>query len=91
MAWWSSYNTNIQQPIESSAYPYLSYASRHKLGLGEITMNSDVYPLSWEIDASQANYGNYDGLDNEMKTSKISPLHIWSASELLLWIMDETR
>ena len=90
MTWWSDYEPQEKKPIESQAYPYLSYATRHKLGEGTITMNSDLYPLSWEIDASQANYDNYEGIDNEIKTGKISPLHTWAASELLLWILDET-
>lgn len=41
--------------------------------------------------ASHANYDIYSGLDFYMKDEKISPLHTWSASELLLFIMDETK
>lgn len=91
MAWWSDYEVKDKDAIESLEYPYLSYATRHKLGFGKITMNQSLYPLSWEINASQAKYDNYEGLDTEMQIGKISPLHTWSASELLLWILEETE
>ena len=50
-----------------------------------------LYPLSWEKNASHANYNNYSGIDYTMQEGKMSALHTWSASELLLYIMDETN
>ena len=91
MTWWSDYQTIDKNPIESLEFPYLAYATRHKIGTGRITMNRNLYPLSWEMHASQAKYDNYEGLDNLMMKDKISPLHTWAASELLLWLLDETN
>ena len=91
MAWWSNYNINTKQHIESKEFPYLSYATRHKLDFGTIIVNENIYPLSWEITASEANYDNYRGLENEMIQGRISPLHSWAASEFLLWLLDETN
>jgi len=90
MAWWSDYEVKnkVNNPF-SSEYPYLSYAERHKLGTGEIALNENLYPLSWEFVASQAKYGNYVGIDEYMANAKVSPLHSWSASEFLLLLLDE--
>ena len=91
MSWWSDYEVKDKTPYEfSEQYPYLSYAANHKLKNTIIPMNENNYPLSWEMVASQANYDNYKDLDNIMTNSKISPLHSWSSSELLLWLLDET-
>ena len=91
-AWWSDYqSSNIFNNNPNFEYPYLSYAIRHKGKQGNIIVNRELYPLSWEKNASHANYDIYSGLDFYMKDEKISPLHTWSASELLLFIMDETK
>ena len=91
-AWWSDYQTSVIYNDNSNyEYPYLSYAIRHNEKKGNIIINRELYPLSWEVNASHANYDIYSGLDFYMKDSRISPLHTWSASELLLFIMDETN
>ena len=91
MAWWSPYQVKDQTEYETSEeYPYLSFAARHKLGKGTIIVNENLYPLSMEINASQANYENYREIENGLANAKISPLHSWSASELLLWLLDES-
>lgn len=91
LAWWDDYHVKNKNGIFSIQYPYLTYATRHKLNHGKIIMNTELYPLSWEMKASQANYDNYLGIDNFMARDKISPVHTWAASELLLWILDETN
>lgn len=91
-AWWSDYKTSIIDNNNSNyEYPYLSYAIRHSKKQGNIIINRELYPLSWEVNASHANYDLYSGLDFYMRDERISPLHTWSASELLLFIMDETK
>ena len=91
MTWWSTYqiknNTNNEVSRE---YPYLSYAERHKLGTGTITLNENLYPLSWEFAATEAKYENYYGMDDHMASAKVSPLHTWSASEFLLLLLEDT-
>ena len=91
MAWWSDYELKDNNPYQvSEEYPYLSYAANHKMNNSIIPLNENNYPLTWESYASQANYENYYTLDKVMSYSKTSPIHSWSASELLLWLMDET-
>ena len=91
MAWWSNYELKdtSQNPIELQ-YPYLSYAYYHKLGTGQIPVNRNLYPLSWEMNASAANYEKYEETLPGLNRAKASSLHSWSASELLLLLLDET-
>lgn len=91
MAWWSNYNVKDEVHMKSEEFPYLTYATRHNNGKGIVVMNSSLYPLSWEITASQAKYDNYKEFDARMSDACISPLHTWAASELLLWMLDETN
>jgi len=92
MAWWSDYKVEKKPTMEASKnYPYLSFATRHKIDSGKIAVNSNLYPLSWEREASQADYSKFSDLDTDLENMKISPLHSWSAAEMLLFIMDETK
>ena len=90
-AWWSNYIVKGSNNNLDVNYPYLSYAVLHKQKVGKVVLNYNLYPLSWERNASQAKYENYLGIDNQMNDSKTSPIHSWSASELLLYILDETN
>ena len=91
MAWWSGYkDSNKEEQKASINYPYLSWASFHTLKKGKLPMNENLYPLSWEMKASEANYDNMSILSDKLKNKKISPLHTWTASEMLLTILDET-
>ena len=91
-AWWSSYQTkNYYNDNSNPEYPYLSYAIRHKQKQGKITISKELYPLSWETNGKYADYELYTGFDRSMRDLSTSPLHTWSASELLLFIMDETN
>ncbi len=90
MAWWSNYeliDTNNQ--FDGDCYPYLNIAERHKLKKGSIPINNNLYPLSWEVGATAANYDAYRGIDDHMSDVKVSPLHSWSASEFLLLLLED--
>lgn len=91
LTWWNGKNSNTYFPeLLSANYPYLSLAQYHKSGKGKIYLNKNIYPLSYEKQGSEANYKNMDILNNYYVTNKISPLHTWSASEMLLFLLDET-
>ena len=91
-AWWSDYKINSSfQFTPSVEYPYLTTAYRHKLGYGSLVTNNALYPLSWEQAASSANYENMKVVNREFIYSRISPVHTWAASEMLLFILDETN
>lgn len=88
MAWWSDYETTDNYYESSQEFPYLTYAMRHKLGVGKISINNSLYPMSVEIGASQAKYDNYQDIDQTMVNMHASPLHSWAAAELILLLMD---
>lgn len=86
--WMDNKVTNKKYLVDIN-YPYLSVATYHKLKKGSFPMNSNLYPLSWEKNASEANYKKMQILGNNYVDDKISPLHVWSAAELLLLLIDE--
>ena len=91
MAWWSDYEIKDKtNTFNDDLYPYLTIGSRHKLGTGTIPLNENLYPLSWEVAATEAKYDNYIGIDNHMCFAKTSPLHSWTASEFILLLLDDT-
>ena len=90
MCWWSNY-TAFGDNEGSIEYPYLTAAKYHKLRKGRIIVNSNNYPLSWEKNASKANYDNYLNINvNDLAYDRISELHSWSAGELLLLLLDDS-
>lgn len=91
MVWWYDYDAidGVDAVVDVN-YPYLTYANFHNSGRGKIVVNNSLYPLSWEKNASQANYNEMDILGDYYVDNKISPLHVWSASEMLLFLLDET-
>lgn len=90
-AWWSDYKIDSSFKYDASVeYPYLTTAYRHKLGYGSLVTNNALYPLSWEQAASSANYEKMKVVNREFIYSKISPVHTWAASEMLLFVLDET-
>lgn len=92
MAWWSDYKTsNNSGETMSEDYPYLTYAKYHKIKNGDIPLNISIYPMTWEKNASQAKYENYDKVDEIMHYENISQVHSWSTSELLLLLLDDTK
>ena len=52
--------------------------------------NSNIYPLSYEMCGSKANFESTKMLDESYYiNNRIAPTHLRSASEMLLFIMDE--
>lgn len=90
MAWWSNYKMASEPSKADLNYPYLSLAKRHNSHQGTIAVNKNIYPLSWEKVASQANYSKVDIIDSALADNKISPTHTWTASEMLLMLLDDT-
>ena len=87
MSWWSDYHVDGEN--ESSVdYPYLTTARFHKLRKGEIIMNVNSYPLSWEMNGSEADYSK--NLNERDVYNRLSSPHSWAASELLLLLLDDS-
>ena len=92
LTWWMNNKiTKNKKVITDINYPYLSIAAYHKLQKGTFPMNSNLYPLSWEKSASEANYQAMKILDNYYANNYISPIHTWTAAEMLLLLLDENK
>lgn len=90
LIWWNKNYTDKQHNYNSN-YPYLKMAEYHKIKKGKFYVNEQVYPLSWEKNASAADYQKMVPLGSYYVESKISPTHTWAAAEMLLFLLDETN
>lgn len=90
LIWWDESFSSKQHNFNSD-YPYLKMAEYHKLKSGKFYVNEQVYPLSWEKNASEANYEKVKPFGVYYVDNKISPTHTWAASEMLLFLLDETN
>lgn len=71
------------------SYPYLSLAERHLLGdKVPIYISNQLYPLSWEQYASEANYESMSVINEYFVHKKISPTHVWMAAEFFLLLYE---
>ena len=90
MCWWSDYIA-FGDNEGSIEYPYLTTAKYHKLRKGHLILNNNSYPLSWEKNASKANYENYLNVNmGDLTYDNISQTHSWSSGELLLLLLDDS-
>lgn len=89
LTWWMDNKVSNKKYTADDNFPYLSIASFHKTRKGKFPLNNSIYPLSWERNASEANYSKMQVLDDYYTVNRLSPLHTWTASELLLLLMDE--
>ena len=87
MSWWSDYFVVGDNELNVD-YPYLTNAKYHKLRKGKIIMNTNSYPLSWEMNGSEADYSK--NLNEKDAYNSLSSPHSWSASELLLLLLDDS-
>lgn len=91
LLWFSNYNKNeLKVKKYNKNYPYLEYAQRHLIGeSATIHISNQLYPLTWENNATKANYNNMSILGNYFIKNRVSPTHVWSASELFLLLYEE--
>ena len=75
---------------KSKDYPYLTWATGHCNKDLKVYFNQNLYPLSWEANASKANYNNINSNLDYYINNKISPTHVWAASEMFLNIIDRS-
>ena len=70
-------------------YPYLWWAVKHfeKEPIDEKYLEI-TYPMSWEKEASQANYEGIRQLSKNYADNKFSGPHTWHASEMYLYLIE---
>jgi len=70
-------------------YPYIGWAADHFHGLKRNPISNRDYPLTWEINASQANYEGMKIIDRIYTEQKNSSPHTWHAAEVFLYTLEE--
>ena len=72
-------------------YPYIGWAADHFHGLKRNPVSNRDYPLSWEIQASQADYNGMAIIDAQYVTNKNSSPHTWHAAEMFLYLIEDKK
>lgn len=71
---------------KGSDYPYLETAKAHFRGEAPPVLDGWKYPLTWERNASEADYNGNMPYFPQMAEGKICAPHTWHAAELYLWM-----
>lgn len=70
-------------------YPYLGWANDHFYRTKKSPISNRDYPLTWEKDASQADYSGLAMLGQVYVDQKIAAPHTWHAAEIFLYLLDQ--
>ena len=88
--WWNYKDKHIaKQAWTDDKYPYLGWARDHFSGTRNSPLSNRDYPLTWETQASQADYAKLDILDPIYVKQRTSAPHTWHAAEVFLYLLDE--
>lgn len=85
--WWSFRDDQIgpEFPVTDAInYPYLAWARDHLAGGRTGPVSDSDYPLSWEAQASQANYTGMSAISSDFVTRRLAAPHSWHAAEMFL-------
>ncbi len=85
---WMDYHEsiNLEQSIFDSAvnYPYLTWAEDHFFGNYHGRFSDQIYPLTWESQASSAQYEGMEIVAEEYVNTQTAVPHAWHAAEMFL-------
>jgi hypothetical protein len=70
-------------------YPYLGWACDHFHRTKKSPIGNRDYPLTWEQNASQADYSGLAILDAAYVDQKLATPHTWQAAEIFLYLLDQ--
>jgi len=92
MFWMDRSEVERETPFENrydEKYPYLTWAVMHfeNQPIPEELLEIR-YPMSWEIDASQAKYPDIAPLSEEYAKNKCDAPHSWHAAEMFMYLIE---
>jgi hypothetical protein len=88
--WWDYKDKHVdKQTGHSDRYPYLGWARDHFSGGESSPIGNRNYPLTWETQASQADYPKLNIIDPVYVQQRTSAPHTWHAAEVFLYLLDE--
>lgn len=76
------------EAVDRGLYPYLGWATDHFQRKKLSPISDRDYPLTWEIQASQADYPGMAVIDSQFVKEKTSVPHTWHAAEIFLYLID---
>ena len=79
------------EATDRNFYPYLGWATDHFRQTKLSPISNRDYPLTWEIQASQANYAGMCIVDQVYVDQKTCVPHTWHAAEVFLYLRDTQR
>jgi len=88
IVWYYDIDKKIDNSIDSKDFPYLGWANYHTNKKGILYNCDNLYPLSYERSASKANYSNIPDILDFYKNKRLSPTHLWDASEKFLLLYE---
>jgi hypothetical protein len=87
--WWDYQDQHVRSDAgRNYKYPYLGWARDHFHNHKDGLISDRNYPLTWEIEASQAEYSGMSIIDSIFTESKTSVPHTWHGAEVFLYLLD---
>ena len=87
--WWDYKGFHVKVGEgNSEKYPYLGWARDHFYSGKNGLISDRDYPLTWETEASQADYAGMRIISSEYEKQKIAAPHTWHAAEVFLYLYD---
>lgn len=86
---WMDYKEYNQgtEAADRGNYPYLGWAVDHFHGTKLSPISNRDYPLTWERNASNANYAGMAVVDPVFVSERLSVPHTWHAAEVFLYTL----
>lgn len=91
--WWDYKDQHVDSGRfgidDNQNWPYLVWAEDHFYNEKKGWVSNQDYPLSWESNASQANYLGMKILGQVYVDQKLSVPHTWHAAEMFLYLLNK--
>ena len=88
--WWDYRDRHVPgERFRGSDYPYLNWAEAHFHGEAGAPLGDLDYPLTWEANASQAEYAALASFLPAHAAEKLAAPHTWHAAEMFLCLQAE--
>ncbi len=88
--WWDFKDFNIEGDCSiNDNYPYIEWARDHFYGWEKGMISNRDYPLTWEREANEADYGEMSVIDSSYVQLHLAVPHSGQAAEIFLYLTDK--
>lgn len=92
--WWNKAENTFNRErsfADCRDYPYLTWAEAHFFAdPPPLHFSGTRFPLTWEANASDADYSGIAIVDSALTKNKICMPHTWHAAEMFLYLIEQT-